>query len=73
MAPSGHSITFRFREPMTLCCTASCFFDPRPDWVTSGLPRCKKDRSKLAPQQDATRSNAPQSAVACFSYGGSEE
>jgi hypothetical protein len=37
------------------------------------LPRCKKGRGKLAPRRDATRSHAPQSAVACCPYSGSEE
>jgi hypothetical protein len=35
-------------------------------------PRCKKGRGKLVAWRDATRSHAPQSAVTCCPYGGSE-
>jgi hypothetical protein len=45
----------------------------RPRWAKTRRPGCKKGRGKLAPRRDATRSNAPQSAVACCPYSGSEE
>src|SRR5271168_560050 len=42
-------------------------------WATSRLPHCKIGRRRLAPRRDATRSHAPQSAVACCPYSGSED
>ena len=41
-------------------------------WAKTCRPRCKKGRGKLTPQRDATRSHAPQAAVAYCPYSGSD-